>query len=683
MAQVIPGDNDLDWGSIYHLLCFNATSLKFIGEQNEMKQSTPTHYELNTNLLKKTLPDGPGVYSFVDPSGRVIYVGKAKNLRKRVLSYFRPKPESSTKTGRMMKKADGLDFILTSTEQEAFILESSLIKKFMPRYNIILRDDKQYPCLRLDICEPFPRLGVVRKIKKDGALYFGPFSSANSMRSTKRIIDRIFKLRKCRNQRLKQRKRPCLNFQMNRCLAPCSREIPAREYNEIVQQVRLFLEGRNPELIAGLKKNMDAAAALLDFERAAGIRDQINALTKTVERQHVVSPRLEDQDVIGLAQNGELHQVVILFIRRGYLTGTRSFLFKDSSALPIEVMEAFLKQYYSREVFMPQSILISEPIKDLISIRAWLCDFADRKIRIHWPQRGEKRKLVTMAVANAENLLVGHQEAQREDLMAAAKSLFGLTRTPRRIEGLDISNLQGGMAVGTVVSFVEGQPHRQGYRNYRIKMNEGINDYGMMAEIVERRIAKGVLPDLFLVDGGKGHLAIVKRVIERQMPLLSKDGMTIESKKIFPMPEVISIAKADENRQKQGDKIYLPGRKNPLILRADHPVLLLMMRIRDEAHRRAIMYHRSLRKKDLTRSDLNLIPGIGKNKKRELLMYFKDIDSIYNATLEELKQVPGISHALAETIVSYFNGERVGDLSDRAKENCYKPEIDKEADNIV
>ena len=629
--------------------------LNSLVKKSEMKPSGPTQHELNVNLLQKTLPNGPGVYSFVDPSGRVIYVGKAKNLRKRVLSYFRPKPEPFTKTGRMMKKADGLDFILTSTEQEAFILESNLIKRFMPRYNIILRDDKQYPCLRLDIGEPFPRLAVVRKIKKDGALYFGPFSSANSMRSTKRIIDRVFKLRKCKSQKLQQRERPCLNFQMNRCLAPCSHEIPAREYNEIVQQVRLFLEGRNPELIARLKNDMDEAAAHLDFEVAAGIRDQINALTKTIERQHVVSPRLEDQDVIGLAQNGKLHQVVILFIRRGYLTGTGSFLFKDRSALASEVMEAFLKQYYSREVFIPQKILISEPIKDFISIRAWLCDLAAKKIVLHRPQRGEKRKLVAMAMANAENLLVGHQEAQREDLMAAAKSVLGLNRTPRHIEGLDISNLQGGLAVGTVVSFVEGQHHRQGYRNYRMKMSSGIDDYGMMAEMVERRMAKGALPDLFLVDGGKGHLAIVRRVIDQQMPLLSKDGLTIDSKKVFPVPEVISIAKPDENRQEQRDKIYLPGRKNPLILRADHPVLLLMMRIRDEAHRRAIMYHRGLRGKNLTRSDLNSIPGIGKKKKHQLLMYFKDIETISKATIEDLKQVPGINHALAEAIRSYFN----------------------------
>jgi len=238
--------------------------------------------------------------------------------------------------------------------------------------------------------------------------------------------------------------------------------------------------------------------------------------------------------------------------------------------------------------------------------------------------------------------------------MASAKSVLGLNRTPRHIEGLDISNLQGRLAVGTVVSFVEGEPHRQGYRNYRMKMSGGIDDYGMMAEMMERRIVKGALPDLFLVDGGKGHLAIVRRVIDRQMPLFSKDGLTVDSKKVFPVPEVISIAKPDENRQEQRDKIYLPGRKNPLILKTDHPVLLLMMRIRDEAHRRAVTYHRRLRGKNLTRSDLNLIPGIGKKRKRQLLMSFKDIETISKATIEDLKQVPGISHALAETICSYF-----------------------------
>lgn len=524
----------------------------------------------------------------------------------------------------------------------------------MPRYNIILRDDKQYPCLCLDIREPFPMLAIVRKMKKDGALYFGPFSSANSVRSTKKVIDRVFKLRKCKQGKLRKRERPCLNFQMKHCLAPCAHDIPVQEYKEMVQQVRLFLEGHTRELITGLKKDMGVAAAHLDFEKAAGIRDQITAIEKTVERQHVVSPRLEDQDVVGLAQKGDLYQVVVLFVRRGYLTGTRNFLFKDKRALPSEVMEAFLKQYYAREAFIPKQILITEPVTDLPPMMVWLSGLAGKKVVIHRPLRGEKKRLAGMAMANAENLLVRYQEAEKEDLMTTVKSLLGLTRTPRHIEGLDISNLQGGMAVGTVVSFVQGQPHRAGYRNYRMKKDGDIDDYGMMAEMVERRIAKGGLPDLFLVDGGKGHLATVRRVVDQQMHVQPKGVGTVELPENFSVPEVISIAKPDDNSPGQRDKIYLWGRKNPLMLKADHPVLLLMMRIRDEAHRRAVMYHRKLREKDMTRSDLNNIPGIGKNRKKILLSHFKNIHEISKATIEDLEQVPGISRALAEAVFSYF-----------------------------
>ena len=619
-----------------------------------MTSARYAQYELDPRLLRNTLPDAPGVYLFVDAGGRVIYVGKAKSLRKRVLSYFRTNGDSTTKTGRMMKRAGGLDFILTDTEQEAFILEGHLIKKHMPRYNIILRDDKQYPCLCLDVREPFPRLAIVRKIKKDGALYFGPFSSANAVRSTKKLIDRVFKLRKCKSQDLPSRNRPCLNFQMNHCLGPCAHDIPPEQYHEIVQQVRLFLEGRSQKLIADLQRDMETAARDLDFEKAAGIRDQIRAIQKTVERQHVVSPRMEDQDVIGLSQKEGAYQVAILFIRRGYLTGTRNHLVKEPSASPSEVMEAFLKQHYGREAFIPKEILISEPVEDSVPIMQWLSGLAEKRVVILNPRRGEKKKLTDMAVANAENLLVGYAESQKEDLLSSARTLFGLARTPRRIEGLDISNFQGGLAVGTIVSFVEGEPHRAGYRNFRIRQEGIIDDYGMMAEMVERRLAKGALPDLFLVDGGKGHLATVRRVIEERRHAKHQIANAREKHEV-PMPEVISIAKPDDPSQDPRDKIYLPGRMNPAMLKAGHPVLLLMMRIRDEAHRRAVTYHRRLREKHLTRSELDHIPGIGKENKAHLLRHFKGMNDIAQATVEELERAPGIGRGLAEAVFSHFH----------------------------
>ncbi|MBW2343893.1 MAG: excinuclease ABC subunit UvrC [Deltaproteobacteria bacterium] len=599
-------------------------------------------YEVDSGKLRQVLPDGPGAYLFKESSGRVIYVGKAKNLKKRVLSYFRPPEHLSHKTALMMKKANGLDFILTSTEKEAFILERNLIKKFMPRYNVILRDDKQYPCLRLNIKELYPRLSIIRRIKKDGSLYFGPFSSAHSVRSTLKVIDRVFQLRKCKGRGLPKRTRPCLNYQMDRCLGPCTHHVPVSEYRQIVKQVRLFLEGRNRELIERLQKDMAGASELLDFEKAAKIRDQIRAIEKTVERQHVVSPRLEDQDIIGLARDKGRFQVVILFVRKGCVVGNRDYLIKNPGGHASEVMEAFLKQYYAGSAFIPKQVLISEPVEDLLSITEWLCDLAGKKIVIHRPKRGEKLQLVSMAVTNAQSLLKSSAEHEDEDLMDIVRSVFKLKKPPKFIEGLDISNLQGDMAVGSVVSFADGLPHRSGYRNYRIKAVNGIDDYGMMAELVKRRVSKGRLPDLFIVDGGKGHLAAVVKVLD-----LAATGDAVE---------VASIAKPDQGRNEKQDKVYLPGRKNPVWLRPDHPALLLMMRIRDEAHRRAISYHRRLRLKNQTASELDLIPGIGAKRKRLLLNHFKDIKSIAKASEDDLYQIPGVSHSLAGKVVLFFQG---------------------------
>ena len=609
-----------------------------------MDQLPNLKYELVPERLRQVLPDSPGVYCFRDIADKVIYVGKAKGLKKRVLSYFRPHDYLSDKTALMMKRAGSLDFIITSTEQEAFILESSLIKRYLPRYNVILRDDKQYPCLKLDINEAYPRLRIVRKIKKDGAVYFGPFSSAGALRSTHNIIDRVFKLRKCSGSGLPRRTRPCLNFQMARCLGPCTNDISPERYHDVVRQVRLFLEGRNTELISQLNKDMADASDSLDFERAAGIRDQIRDVEKTVERQHVVSARLEDEDVIGLSQREDHYQLVSLFVRKGYVVGSRNYYFRDKGGSPSEIMEAFIKQYYSGGPLIPGHILISEPVEELGAIARWLGGLAGRKVIIHRPVRGERLKLVRMAVANAENLLANRSESIEEDIVNQVQLCLKLNRQPRRIEGLDISNLQGDKAVGTVVSFVDGLPYKQGYRNYRIKTTEGIDDYGMMAELVKRRVAKGEPPDLFLVDGGRGHLSCVKAVI---------DGLGIEAG-----TEVVSIAKPDESRHERHDKIYLPGRKNPLSLYPDHPVLLLMMRIRDEAHRRAISYHRKLRLLGQMESELDHIPGIGAKKRNALLKHFGSVGNIAKAGIEKLIEVPGITRSLAQEIFSYFQEKK-------------------------
>jgi len=625
-----------------------------------MEERASPQCDLDPARLKEILPDGPGVYLFKDSSGRVIYVGKAKNLKKRVLSYFRPAGDLPHKTAIMMSRATGIDFILTSVEKEAFILEDSLVKKFMPRYNIILRDDKRYPCLRLDVNEPYPRLTIVRRIKKDGARYFGPFSSALSVRSTLKVIERVFQLRKCKGRELPKRTRPCLNYQMGRCLGACTRNVPVSEYREVIRQVILFLEGRSNELIGRLKKAMNDASEHLDFEKAARIRDQITAIERTVERQHVVSRRMEDQDILAMAASGELVKVVILFVRKGVLIGTRDYTLRNSGDSGPEVMEAFLKQYYPREAFVPGEILISEPVADLPAIMEWLSDLGGKKVFIHRPVRGEKLRLVKMAVTNAENLLLGLSADKEKDLLGRMQSALNLKNLPRRIEGLDISNFQGAMAVGTIVSFVDGFPHRSGYRNYRIRSVGGIDDYGMMAELVSRRVSRGDLPDLFLVDGGKGHLAVVQRVLENFASIQSSGQFPGNVHEIGKLPEAISIAKESENGLEKGDKIYIQGRKNPLALKPDDPVLLLLMQIRDEAHRRAITYHRKLRSRRLMESALDLIPGIGPKRKRILLKHFPDIQAILGAGADVLARIPTVNRALAEKIVTCLKEHEQG-----------------------
>jgi len=410
--------------------------------------------------------------------------------------------------------------------------------------------------------------------------------------------------------------------------------VPEEAYGEFIDQVVLFLEGRSQDLMKELKKSMHAASEELDFEKAAKIRDQINAVEKTVERQNVVSPKMEDQDVIGLAQKEGAFQIVNLFIRKGYLSGSRSYFIRNEGGTASEVMEAFLKQYYDRHSFIPKHILISESVEDLSSLEDWLSEVGGKRLYLEHPSKGEKLRLVKMAVTNAENMLMRRGEESDQDVLAVAEAVLKLRKRPSTMECVDISNTYGNMAVGVTVSFVDGFPRRAGYRNFKIKGIEGIDDYAMMAEVIRRRLSKGSPPDLLVVDGGKGHLQVVKKAI---------DEMRTENP-----PELVAIAKGDQKGE--GEKVYIPGRKNPVKLRQDHPLLFLLMRIRDEAHRRAITYHRTLRRKAFTASELDQVPGLGPEKKQSLLRYFGTLSSIQNASIEELTKVPGITLSLAEGI---------------------------------
>jgi excinuclease ABC subunit C len=588
----------------------------------------------------KEFPQKPGVYLFKDKSGKIIYIGKAKNLRKRINSYFTQGSNQSRKLSYISRNAQRIDHIITGTETEALILEGNLIKKYRPRYNVDLRDDANYPFVKLDINNRYPRLTIVRRMKNDGALYFGPFPSVSEVRSTLRLIGPLFPLRKCTTREIPKRSRPCLNYQLGRCLAPCCMDVSRDDYQELVDQVRLFLEGRDRELISKLKKVMESASRDLNFEKAAMVRDQIRAIEKTVEKQTVVSSKMRDQDIIGLSYSGKEAEVVILLVRGGYMVGSRSYSIRGAWEYSSEILEAFLKQYYREKQFFPPDIILSDAIDDRKLISEWLTGMAGKKVSILVPSKGDKRRLAHMAAVNAENIMLRRKKTDQSAILEETKSLLHLRSKPVHIEAIDVSNLKGDLAVASIVAFVKGLPQKSGYRNYRIKEVEGIDDYAMIAEGIKRRLKQGKPPDLFVIDGGKGHLAVALKTL---------GALGLQSP-----PDVISIAKADRGKPGALDKIYLPNRKNPLNLARSHPVLSLFMRIRDETHRRAVSYYRKRRKKRLTSSELDSIPGIGPKRKHSLLRFFGDIDAIAKAELKELMQVPGIAQLVAKNVFDYF-----------------------------
>lgn len=590
--------------------------------------------QIDLSRQKPDLPDQPGVYIFKDSQGEILYVGKAKSLKKRVSSYFSGRSLSS-KIESMLKKAKFLEFIITSNEKEALLLESNLIKSKLPRYNVVLRDDKRYPVLRIDLKEKFPRISVERRIEKDGALYFGPFHSAGSLRNTLKFINKVFKLRTCKN--LPKDKRPCINYQIGRCLAPCKGDISEEEYRKNLENAIMFLEGKSKELIDKLTKDMLDKAEKLEFEKAAQIRDQINAIKKVLEKQQMVSPYSEDMDVIGISQEGDLFQIVLLTIRDGVLIGTRNFLFKEKEESSSSILEAFIKQYYLDSKDIPNSIVIPFEIQEKELISSLIKDHLGKEVKIELADDSRKKELLEMAKRNAEELIkrAKKEETIKENDLERMKNLFCLKRIPHRIEAVDISQLFGSQRVGAIVAFKDGAPDKERYRNFRIK-GEDLDDFSMIKEVLRRRIDDGDLPDLFLIDGGRMHLSSALEVIKR----------------LEDAPDVISIAKS--RKKGEPDKIYLEGKEEPLILDLHDPILLFLMRIRDEAHRRAIQYHRKLRQKEQIDSILLKIPGLGKKRVKELLTRFKDINEILNASEDEIASISGIGKRLAKNIKEFL-----------------------------
>jgi excinuclease ABC subunit C len=598
------------------------------------------------------VPVDPGVYLWKDEDGRIIYVGKAKVLRNRVRSYFQRTDEKDIKTRLLVARIADVDWIVTNSEKEALILEATLIKAHFPRYNVRLRDDKRFISLKLDLKHDFPRLYVVRQVKRDGNIYYGPFSDARAIRSTLRFINASFRLRKCSDVNFASRKRPCLQHQIGRCHAPCVGFIGRAPYSALVDEVRLFFSGRLPELAAGLKTQMEQKAAALDFEEAATLRDRIAAIEKSLEKQPVVSHGVRDIDAFGVYREGAAVVISQLFVRGGAITGQRVYPFGDIEDEDGQILRQLLGVYYSGETFLPRQILLpTEPDGGLDQLSEWFSEIGGQRIDVHVAQRGHGRKLVLLAKRNAKR----HFEARRTSLVTAADVLadvqekLNLERSPETIECFDISNVQGKLAVASMVRFAQAEPDKSGYRRYRIRTIDEPDDFAMMREALTRRLrrgaTKGGLPDLLLVDGGKGQLGVAVAVLEE---------LSLAHVPVAAITKIKDLAPGDMSAK---DKVFLPGRKNAVTFRGGSHALHLLQRVRDEAHRFAIEYHRKLRSKNMTQSVLDAAPGLGGAKQKALLKTFGSLKKIREASVEQLQQAPGIGPKLAAVLFEYLHAE--------------------------
>ncbi len=597
-----------------------------------------------------TVSSGPGVYLMKNRNGRVLYVGKARNLKKRIASYFSAVDRHSLKTAHLVQKIHNFDTIVTNTEKEALILEANLIKRYRPKYNVTLKDDKRYPVLRLNVKDDFPHLQIVRKMADDGALYFGPYSSAYAVRQTLKFVHKTFRLRKCCTTQFQHRKRSCLNYQIGTCLGPCCHRVDKKTYDDVVKEVILFLRGRTPDLIQSLNQQMHLAAQKEQFEDAASFRDKIFALRKTLERQVTVMTDFMDRDVIALVRSPELAIITILFVRSGLLIDRHHFGFSEVLESDAGLMSAFIQRYYEKGHYIPEEILVSISPEDEEMVTDHLRALKGKKINLFQPRRGEKVKLVKMAIENAEKEHYSQVELadSRKTLLEKLQRRLHLDRIPHRIECFDNSNLAGTEPVSAMVVFENGKPLPSGYRKYKIRTVSQPDDYGSMDEILRRRFNRidehNPMPDLLMVDGGKGQLNIAVSVLK---------SLHLEHK--F---DVIAIAKKDESKGETEDKIYKVAQANPVMFGNEKELLLFLQRIRDESHRFVITFHRNRRTKQGLRSVLDGIAGIGPKRKRMLLSHFGSIENIRAASHEQIAALPGINMKIASAITSYLENMR-------------------------
>jgi excinuclease ABC subunit C len=599
-----------------------------------------------TSAETSHFPAAPGVYLMKDGTGLILYVGKARDLRKRVRSYFASGRDSRYQIQFLMARVEAIDFIVTDTEKEALILENSLIKEHRPRYNLDLRDDKTYFSLRLDPREEFPRLSIIRKVPRDGARYFGPYASAAAAREVLKQLHKLFPLRHYPLATCRQRRRPCLYYQLRQCSAPCHGLISREEYAALVDGACLFLAGQNREVVRLYRERMAAAAVAEHFEEAARYRDLIRAVEVTVERQKVVSSG-GDSDVLGLYREGDHLHLALLFFRAGTLLDRRTF----DLAWELEDEEgvaSFLNDYYSREVIIPDEILLPLPCEAANALAELLTERRGRKVTIHTPRRGTKLELVRLAGKNAESAARERQKAgeDREALLGELQERLHLSRLPQRIECYDISNFQGQTAVGSRVSFLGGGPDKDHYRRYRIRTVGQADDFAMLKEVFSRRFreeqADDPYPDLIVVDGGLGQLHAMTAALA-ELGVTGIDLAGLAKSRVERNMASSQVTRSEE-------RVFLPGRKNAVVLRQNSAPLLLLARIRDEAHRFAITYHQKLRGRKALASALDTIPGVGPARRKELLREFGSLDRLKQATVEEIAAVKGIGTGLAAEI---------------------------------
>jgi len=605
-----------------------------------MTKSTPLQQQL------ESLPTGPGVYLFKDWQGKVIYVGKAANLSSRARSYFSSSSSLSSKSRQLVSRINELEFMVTDSDQEALILECSMIKKYRPRYNLRLKDDKTFPYLRINVNEDWPAISVTRRFQRDGARYFGPFASAGSVRKTLRLIKRIFPFRSCTKSVDGKAKRPCLNYYIHRCLGPCIGAVSKQEYQELIDQVVLFLEGKQELVLRELTRKMKAAAQQLQFEKAALLRDQIHAVERVIEGQKIAITLKGDQDVIALVQNeGEAH-VEIFLVRNNRVVGRDHFIMEGiAGEKPGHIIASFVKQYYASASSIPQLILLQYPTDEASVLAEWLKRQKGKSVRLQVPYRGAKKQLMNMVAENASkgSRLAKAKQRKPEAISSGLQELKEMLRLPQiplRVEAYDVSNTQGALAVASMAVLENGLPSPAQYRRFRIRTVAGADDCAMLQEVLKRRLIRSgisegswaAMPDLILIDGGKGQLnAAVEALNEMEAASVP----------------VASLAKDNE-------EVFIADESKPVGIPKDSPALHLLQRARDEAHRFAISYHRRLRRTAGMASVLEAIPGIGPRRKKALLKRFVSIEAIKEASPEELSQAQGVTLALARKIKEYL-----------------------------